>query len=138
MWMRGVLAGVVVVVAVGTVSGCTTSSVGDRAGCVPRTDVSPRTAHPGDVVTLTTTDACDVPVPDDGWEVSAFAPVEGAQHTTVRSDEPLDGSWSASVTLPSDFPLGEATFGIENWDFSTCPDDASCAAPFGSFRVVAP
>ena len=57
---------------------------------------------------------------------------------TVRSTAELDGHWSVSVELPDDFPAGETTAGIDNWNYSSCPDNASCAGPVGSFRVEAP
>ena len=129
--------GVLVLVA-GVLTGCASSGGAGGGGCVPRMTVSPRVAHPGDTVTLATRDVCDVSVPEGGWQVDAFPTGEDTPHVSVRTHEPLDGSWSVSVTLPADFRAGDAAFGIENWDYSTCPDDASCAGPFGYFRVEEP
>lgn len=140
MRARGFVAGgLALVCALGTITGCVTSSGGDgRGGCVPRMTVSPEIAHAGDTVTLSSSDVCAVQVPDRGWEVTAKQPLERGRAVTVQSGDALDGSWAASVTLPADFPSGEVSFGIDNWDYSTCPYDASCAGPFGSFRVVPP
>jgi len=137
MRVRGFIAvGLALVCGVGALAGCATSSGGDRGGCVPVMTVSPRVAHPGDTVTLSSSDVCAVMVPEGGWKVAARQPLEDGRAVTVRSDDALDGSWAASVTLPADFPTGEVSFGLENWDYSTCPDGASCAGPFGSFRVA--
>ncbi|WP_420369099.1 hypothetical protein [Curtobacterium sp. L1-20] len=136
--MRGFVAiGLAVVVGAGALSACTSSS-GGSGFCVPRLTVRPGTAHPGDTVTVSSSDVCDVPVPDRGWTVSVRQPLEDGREVTVRSADPFDGSWSTSVALPADFPVGETSVGIDNWDYSSCDDGASCAAASGDFRVRAP
>lgn len=140
MRVRGFVAiGLAVLFGVGAVSGCAFSSSGggDHGGCVPRLTVVPEVAEPGDTVTVSSTDACDAPVPAGGWKVSVVQPIEDGRRVTVRSADPLDGSWSVAVALPSDFPAGETSVGIGNWDYSFCDDTGSCAAASGDFRVEA-
>jgi hypothetical protein len=138
MRVRGFVAiGLAVVVGAGALSACT-SSPGGGGFCVPQLTVRPGTAHPGDTVTVSSSDVCDVPVPDRGWTVSVRQPLEDGREVTVRSADPFDGSWSTSVALPADFPVGETSVGIDNWDYSSCDDGASCAAASGDFRVRAP
>lgn len=143
MRVRGFVAvALTIVIGAGAMSGCTSSSGGPggpggtgRAGCVPRLTVEPETAHPGDTVTVSSTDVCDGRAPEDGWAVTVAQPIEDGRHVTVRSGDPFDGSWSVPVELPSDFPAGETGVGIDNWDYSSCADNGSCAAVSGVFRV---
>lgn len=141
MRVRGFVAiGLAVVVGAGALSACTSSSGGGEGArsCVPQLTVRPGTAHPGDTVTVSSSDVCDVPVPDRGWTVSVRQPLEDGREVTVRSADPFDGSWSTSVALPADFPVGETSVGIDNWDYSSCDDGASCAAASGVLRIRAP
>lgn len=130
------VAALVLTVAVGSaLSGCTSYPVsGPTAGCVPRFTVTPDTARAGDTVTFATTDECDVEVPDGGWRIDVQhqgenVPDDPAFADAARSDDAFDGSWSVSVPVPSDIEPGDAWVSIRNWDYSTCPDDASCAGP---------
>lgn len=104
--------------------------------CVPLVDVSPAEVRPGDTITVTVESGCDVPTPSGGWIVIA-APVGQIDLAvrTVTEAELADG-FSATVELPSDFPVGEGFAGLDTWDFSECADNASCASPSASFRVV--
>lgn len=137
MRVRGFVAvALTVAIGAGAMSGCTSSSGGPgRAGCVPRLTVQPETAHPGDTVTVSSTDVCDGRAPEDGWAVTVAQPIEDGRRVTVRSGDPFDGSWSVPVELPSDFPAGETGVGIDNWNYSSCADNGSCAAVSGVFRV---
>lgn len=119
--------------------GCATSSppVDDAgaAACVPLVRIEPRVASPGDTVTVIVDDDCDLEAPEGGWEVMV-APVgrfESAIRSTVAAD--LDEGFSVAIPLPPGFPAGEAFGGIDGWDFSHCPDSASCASPTGDFSV---
>lgn len=141
MRVRGFVAvGLALVVGAGAMSGCTASSggVGPRGGgCVPRLTVVPATAHPGEIVTVSSKDVCRDRVPDAGWEVSVTQPIEGGRRVSVRSSDRFDGSWSVPITLPRDFPAGETAVGIDNWDYSFCDDTGSCAAVSGVLQVEA-
>jgi hypothetical protein len=123
-------------------AGCAASPVfGPPAGCLPRFTVTPDTARAGDTVTFSTTDECDVDVPDGGWRIEvqhegANLPEDSAFADAARSDDAFDGSWSVSVPLPASMESGAASVSIANWDYSTCPDDASCAGPSRSFTVA--
>lgn len=126
-----------------TLSGCATvtptAEMGnpDAAGCVvPLVRVTPATVHPGDTITVVSGDPCDIPIPGEGWLVVAGHVGDGGARVHVTSDDELDGLFRVELTLPDDFPIGEAYAGIGNWDYSTCPDNASCAGPTGSFTVV--
>ncbi|QHC67632.1 hypothetical protein GSU68_14355 [Rathayibacter sp. VKM Ac-2759] len=119
--------------------GCAMSSppVGDDgpAGCVPLVRIEPRVASPGETVTVVVADGCDLETPEDGWDV-VVAPVGGLEsgvRSVVSTD--LGEGFSVDVVLPADFPAGEAFGGIDGWDFSHCPDSASCASPTGDFTV---
>lgn len=133
--------GMTVVTAI-LVSGCAVGAVGGEGTgsndyCVPRMTVSPTTVTAGASVTLTSEDVCDVAVPANGWQVGAGNTGGGASLVTVRTTESFDGSFKVTLILPEDFPSGEAYVGIDNWDYSPCPDNASCAAPSISFEVTA-
>lgn len=116
-------------------SGCSTIGPGAGSCVVPRVQVEPTVVHPGDTITVVAEDACDVRMPDDGWVVGAGHVGGGGTLVHVTSADALDGSFRVELQLPDDFPIGEAYAGIENWDYSTCPDNASCASPTGSFTV---
>lgn len=129
------------VAASSALTGCTASPVyRPPGGCLPRFTVTPDTARAGDTVTFATKDECDVDVPDGGWRIEVQHEGEDASEDSAfadaaRSDDPFDGSWSVSVPLPTDLESGAAFVSIANWDYSTCPDDASCASPSQSFTI---
>jgi hypothetical protein len=106
-----------------------------EGGCVPRMSVEPRSVHVGDTVTFSTDDVCRVDVPAGGWRIEAHLPGGDGARATVRSAERFDGSWSARVVVPADFPVGDVSIGITNWDYSSCPANASCAGPFADVTV---
>ena len=118
-------------------SGCSTPSPSPASDyCVPRVSVTPAEVRPGDTITVEVESGCDAPMPRGGWVVTA-APVgdlDAAVRTTVEEDI-VDGL-AVSIELPDSFPLGEAWAGILEWDYGDCADNASCASPTGSFRVV--
>lgn len=104
--------------------------------CVPRLSVTPNPAHPGDTIRIASSDVCDVAVPAEGWRVVVHPSGSSGSTVSVTTSAAFDGSFGTSVTLPEDFDEGEGSAGIENWDYSTCPDDASCAIVSGSFIVT--
>ena len=121
-------------------TGCTVSGPEeiDATYCVPRVWVTPADALPGDAISVEVESGCDASTPPDGWVVVA-APVgqlERAVRLTV--DAELEEGFTVTLEVPDDFPPGEAFAGLEEWDFSGCPDDASCASPTGSFEVRSP
>jgi hypothetical protein len=105
--------------------------------CVPRITVTPGEAHAGDTVTVESPDVCEVTVPRDGWRVVISPTGDRGPSTTVTTTEAFDGSFSAEVTLPDDIPAGAALAGVENWDYSTCDDSASCVGPYGALTILA-
>ena len=126
----------VIVVAL-ALSGCSTPSPSPASDyCVPRVSVTPAEVRPGDTITVEVESGCDAPMPRGGWLMTA-APVgelDLAVRTTVEKD--LGDGLTISIELPSSFPLGEAWAGLDGWDYGDCADNASCASPTGSFRVV--
>jgi hypothetical protein len=112
--------------------GCSTP----KPVCVPRITVTPGEAHAGDTVTVESSDVCEVTVPRDGWRVVISPTGDHGPSTTVTTSEAFDGSFSTEVTLPDDIPEGDASAGVENWDYSTCDDNASCAGPYSGFSVL--
>lgn len=104
--------------------------------CVPRLTVTPSQAHAGDTLTIESSDVCEVTVPRDGWRVVVSPTENRGPETAVTTLEAFDGSFSATVTLPDDIPEGDASAGVENWDYSTCDDTASCAGPYSGFTVL--
>ena len=118
-------------------SGCSTPSPSTASDyCVPRVSVTPAEVRPGDTITVEVESGCDAPMPLGGWVVTA-APVgdlDAAARTTV--EEALVDGLTVTIELPASFPFGEAWAGFREWDYSGCPDGASCASPSGSFRVV--
>jgi len=123
------------------VSGCVSSAPPSTSWCVPRIFVEPAVVSPGETITMSSDSSCDAPQPSGGWSV-LVAPVghpdEGVR-TAITDD--FDGSFSVTVTIPLDFPTGEAFAAIDNWDYSPCDDtnsvggNASCAGASGSFIV---
>jgi hypothetical protein len=115
--------------------GCTYSSPPAGDFCVPRITVEPAVVSPGGTITMSSDTACDTAKPPGGWAV-LVAPVGqvGLGVSTTVPDE-FDGSFSVMFEVPDYFPSGEAFAGISNWDYSDCPDNASCASASGSFTV---
>jgi len=103
--------------------------------CVPRVTISPTEVRPGDTITVSVESGCEAPMPNGGWVVIA-GPVGQLDLAvrTVTEAELVDG-FSATVELPASFPVGEGFAGLDGWDYSDCPDTASCASPTASFRV---
>lgn len=114
--------------------------------------IQPGVAAPGDTITLTSDTVCGDPRPDGGWVVTAGHVGGEADILRTTSDDDFDGSFRATLVLPADFPQGEASAGIENWDYSFCSGSdsgsasggdtdrdssggGSCAAAMGSFHV---
>lgn len=97
--------------------------------------IEPATIHPGDSITVVSADKCNVKVPGSGWTVVAGHVGNGKALVQVKSSDKFDGSFRVELTLPADFPIGEAYAGVDNWDYSTCPDAGSCASPMSSFTV---
>jgi len=130
-WLTVVLALALGVPALG---GCGALS---GSGCVPRMSVEPSHASPGDTITVTSDDTCGVPIPQGGWAVGAGHVGGGVNlPVSVTSDRKFDGSFTVHLTLPDNFPLGEAFAGVNNWDYSSCTDaNSSCAGPTGEFYV---
>lgn len=132
---RGASAAAVLMIVIAMTTGCASS--GQRAGgCVPRMTVEPSSASAGDRVTFSSHDVCDVDAPETGWRIEAHTSGEDASSVLVRSSEPFDGSWSTDLVVPSDFAVGEASISVANWDYSSCPDDASCAAPIAELTIT--
>ena len=132
---RGASAAAVLMIVIGMTTGCASS--GQRAGgCVPRMTVEPSSASVGDRVTFSSHDVCDADVPEMGWRVEAHTSGDDASTASVRSAEPFDGSWSTDLVVPSDFAVGKASISVANWDYASCPDDASCAAPIAELTIT--
>lgn len=132
---RGASAAAVLMIVIGMATGCA-SSRQTAGGCAPRMTVEPSSASVGDRVTFSSHDVCDVDVPEMGWRVEAHTSGDDASTASVRSTEPFDGSWSTDLVVPSDFAVGEASISVANWDYASCPDDASCAAPIAELTIT--
>ncbi|MFG6475601.1 hypothetical protein ACFXP7_04360 [Microbacterium sp. P06] len=97
--------------------------------------MDPRIASPGETITLSSDTACGNETPEGGWVVVA-APVGDQQAAvTVKTNVEFDGSFRVTIDLPADFPKGDAYAGIDNWDYSFCSDNGSCASATGDFTV---
>lgn len=132
---RSTSAAAVLAIVLSGLTACASPAPGD-GGCVPRLSVEPRSVHVGDTVTISTDDVCSVDVPDGGWRIEARASGADGARATARSAASFDGSWSARLVVPADFPVGDVSIGITNWDSSSCPDNASCAGPFAGVTVA--
>ncbi|GAA4267561.1 hypothetical protein GCM10022256_31730 [Frondihabitans peucedani] len=119
---------------VGALAGCATPAV-DRGGCVPRFSIEPGVARVGDSLEFSSRDVCAVDVPRTGWRVAILVPGSAEARATVRSTETFDGSWTVRIVVPPGVPAGQASVTITNWDYSSCPDGASCAGPSAEFTV---
>ena len=97
--------------------------------------VDPKTVSPGGTITLRSDTTCDNEPPQEGWVVTA-APVGNQKElATATTHDRFDGSFRVTLTLPADFPAGDAYTGIDDWDYSFCSDNGSCASATGDFTV---
>jgi hypothetical protein len=126
---------VLVVLASGAACPSPQAHLGDGP-CVPRIEVSPVRAVPGGTVTISSEDTCDTAPPTDGWKVGAGRGGDGDPLSSVTTTETFDGSFQVELTLPTEFPLGEACAAVTNWDLGDCDDTGSCAGPSSTFQVV--
>ena len=117
-----------------TLAGCAANKFTPE-NCVPRMNIAPATVHPGDSITVQSADRCKVEIPAVGWVVVAGHVGAGKALVEVKHSAEFNGSFRMELTLPSDFPVGEAYAGVDNWNYSTCAGTGSCAAPMGSFTV---
>lgn len=94
-------------------------------GCVPaRMTVTPTTAEAGDMITLSAPGvACDLNLPDPTvFELRLQH--EAQRGTTVETTATLanDGSFITTLVIPPDFPPGNATVFLVNYDVvEWCP-----------------
>jgi hypothetical protein len=107
------------------------------AGCVPRLTIEPAVAQPGSVIVVNSDTTCGDRVPDGGWIVTATSG-DDDRHVSIITTDSFNGSFSVDLSLPQDFPAGEATVRIENWDYSFCSGSGSgsCASASGDFMVA--
>lgn len=128
-------AAVVIIIAGALLSGCVTTSPPPASGCVPLIVADPKTAAPGDSVTLTSDTVCDAEQPSDGWVIAAATVGARDALVSVKTEEEFDGSFRETIVLPIEFPEGEAYARIDNWDDSPCADNGSCASASVDFVV---
>lgn len=106
------------------VTGCATNKVAAE-NCVPRMRIAPTTIHSGDSITVKSADSCNVKVPSKGWVVLTGHVGAGKALVQVNRWDEFNGSLRVELILPSDFLVGEAYAGVDNWDYSTCADTGS-------------
>ena len=106
------------------VTGCATNKVAAE-NCVPRMRIARTIIHPGDSITVKSADSCNVKVPSKGWVVEAGHVGAGKALVQVNRWDEFSGSDRVEHILPSDFPVGEAYAGVDNWDYSTCAHTGS-------------
>lgn len=128
--------GLVGLAALALLSGCVGRGEPPAGGCVPRIMIEPAEVSAGETISITSDTACDDAAPSGGWVVGAGHIPGGEPLVSVVTDEQFDGSFELSLTLPADFPEGEAWAGVQNWDYSFCAANASCAAATGDFTVT--
>ena len=120
-------------------TGCaqTRPGMGGAGGCVPLVSVQPQTVVAGDTITVTIAPGCNPETPADGWMIigSPVGNLDAAVRTPLAADF-ADGL-EVELQLPASFPSGPAFAGVDEWDFSSCADNESCAGPTTDF-VVAP
>jgi hypothetical protein len=131
-----------VAIAVLALAGCTYSGPPPwpSSYCLPRFTVEPAVVSPGESITMTATDECDVTPPGSGWVVLVAPVGQPASGVSTTVTDGFDGSFSVTVEIPATFPSGEAFASIENWDYSPCDDTSvngagSCASASASFTV---
>ena len=102
---------------------------------MPHITIEPAVVSPGGSITMASDTECDAAPPTDVWKI-IVAPV-GQAYLGVSANvtDEFDGSFSVMLEIPAYFPSGEAFAGVENWDYSECPDNASCASASGGFRI---
>jgi len=131
-----VTAALVLVVLAGTAACSSGGTQPENGPCVPRIEVSPVKATPGGTITITSKDTCETAPPADGWKVGAGHVGDGDPTFSVTTMETFDGSFEVEMTLPADFPTGEAYAAVTNWDIGDCHDTGSCASPSDTFQVA--
>jgi hypothetical protein len=105
-------------------------------GCVPLVSVQPETVRAGDTITVVVSPGCDSAAPADGWVIRAAPVGKLDQAVRVSTSADLASGFEIELLLPKDFPPGAAFAGLDDWDYSNCPDNASCASPSGDFVVT--
>ena len=125
----GVLA-VAVAVAVATVlSGCSGFGAITLRTCLPaRLHVAPAIAAPGEMVTVSSGPAdCDLGYQDGHvYTLSIVVPRHRSPAATVTVD--TRGRFTTTLTVPADFPEGDAAVVVDGSPYDHCDDTgASCA-----------
>ncbi|GAA4174776.1 hypothetical protein [Gryllotalpicola koreensis] len=109
----------------------------DKWGCAgARPVVSPTPVHRGQTITVASGSAhCTRALPDDAsFEITLSA--DGSPTSSVQSQASVhhDGSFTITLTVPDDFPLGVAQVRVGDGDYVPCHDTG--AAPADGMRLV--
>ena len=133
----GAMAGVVVLACTLLLSGCSTTldTPGVR-GCVPLVSVSPRTVQVGGTITVVVSPGCNLQTPAEGWVIFTAPVGEMDQAVRLTVQQSLGAGFRTEMPLPASFAAGEAFAGLDGWDYSACPDNASCAGPTTSYTIT--
>lgn len=118
----------VVVAFAALLTGCGTVEVGPQKCFPSRVHVAPGTAAPGETITVSSEAAdCDLGYREGHtYSVAVIAP----HHRSPESVVPVDGAgrFSAELTIPADFPSGDAWVVVEGSPYDHCDDThGSCA-----------
>ncbi|MGP3536552.1 hypothetical protein ACTU3I_17295 [Microbacterium sp. RD1] len=105
--------------------------------CVPELSVTPEDPRPGRIVTVETTHACPVDLPEGArWEVRIQPADERIPLARAFVRPHADGSFAVSITVPPTIAPGPAIAHISNYgEYAKCAEGASCAAASVTFDV---
>ena len=140
MGARVRLSAAALVIAAAGLTGCTGSGPISVPQCLPpRLEVAPRVVAPGAQLTVSSAStSCDL-----GYEAghTYTLTVVVPRHSSPETVVPVatNGRFTATVTVPADFPAGDAAVVVHGSPYDDCDDGGggggSCAGYAGYFTI---
>ncbi|WP_348787407.1 hypothetical protein [Leifsonia sp. NPDC080035] len=131
------MAAAVLLAVTAALSGCSDSGLITVRRCLPSPlEVTPAVASPGTVLTVSSgAAACDLGYREGHtYTVEVLMPMHRSPQTTIRVG--TDGRFQAEVTVPADFPAGDAVVDVHGSPYDDCDDGGGSCAGYAAYFTI--